>query len=143
MSNTTATIIPTAPAHDLWGSGLAFTGDRLTDCVTFAREALAHVGFGGFEDSPYEDVVACHEGGVPVTVAVLPLPTEAWEMTLADLEALIDDGVVEHGASLCIGRALLSDVPLPAHLRFDVMGVCMNPEIGHVRVRHLRGVWQS
>lgn len=96
-----------------------------------------------FEETPYSDVLACREGDLLVTVAVLPVPAEGFGMTLDDLQLLIDDDVVAHGAALCIGRALLSRADLPSHLRFDVVSVCANPEARRVRVHHVRGAWQS
>lgn len=143
MSNSTATTTPTAPVHEIWGSELDATGDYMADCVGFTREALSHVGFSRFEDTPWEDVIACSDGDVPVTVAVMAVPTEGWEMTLEDLESLIDDEVRAKGAAMCIGRALATDGPLPERLRFDVVSACINPEVGRVRVHHVRGAWQS
>ena len=139
----TATITPTVPVHELWEATAPVTGDYARDCAELAREALSHVGFSRFEETPFEDVLACREGDLPVTVAVLPVPVEGFEMTLADLESLIDEDVVAHGAALCVGRALASEGPLPSHLRFDVVSVCVNLDAGRVRVHHVRGAWQS
>lgn len=141
--NETVTIIPTGAVHELWEATTAVTGDYARDCAELAREALSHVGFTQFEETPYADVLACREGDLPVTVAVLAVPVEGFGMTLDDLQSLIDDDVVAHGAALCIGRALLSGDELPSHLRFDVVSVCANPEAGRVRVHHVRGAWQS
>ena len=48
MSETT-TATPTAAAiHERWEADTPVTGDYLADCVEFAREALAHVGFDRF-----------------------------------------------------------------------------------------------
>jgi hypothetical protein len=88
-------------------------------------------------------VLACREGDLPVTVAVLAVPVDGFEMTLDDLQSLIDEDVVAQGAALCVGRALASEGPLPSHLRFDVVSVCVNLEAGRVRVHHVRGAWQS
>ena len=89
-----------------------------------------------------------------------------FEMTLADLESLIDEDVVAHGAALCVGHALASEGPLPERLRFDVVSVRVNLDAGrshaerfalsrehdcltsistprYVRVHHVRGAWQS
>ena len=78
-----------------------------------------------------------------MTVAVLPVPVEGFEMTLDDLMSLVDDEVRMEGAAMCIGRALLNDEPLPERLRFDVMSVCANIDAGRVRVHHVRGAWRS
>ena len=59
------------------------------------------------------------------------------------LESLIDDDLIAHGATLCVDRALASEGPLPSHLRFDVVSVCVNLDAGRVRVHHVRGAWQS
>ena len=139
----TATIVPTAAVCERWEATTPVTGDYARDCAELAREALSHVGFSRFEETPFEDVIACMEGDLPVTVAVLAVPVEGFEMTLDDLQSLIDDEVVMRGASLCIGRALLSDGPLPERLRLDVMSVCPNLDAGRVRVHHVRGAWQS
>ena len=139
----TATIVPTAAVCERWEATTPVTGDYARDCAELARETLSHVGFTQFEETPVEDVLACMEGDLPVTVAVLAVPVEGFEMTLDDLQSLIDDEVVMRGASLCIGRALLSDGPLPERLRFDVMSVCPNLDAGRVRVHHVRGAWQS
>ena len=74
---------------------------------------------------------------------MLAIPAEGFEMTLADLESLIDEDVVAHGAALCVGRALASEGSLPERLRFDVVSVCVNLDAGRVRVHHVRGAWQS
>ena len=139
----TATITPTVPVHELWEATTPVTGDYTRDCAELAREALSHVGFTDFEETPFEDVLACREGDLPVTVAVLPLPTEMWETTLDDLQGMVDDDVRAKGAALCIAHALGSDGPLPSHLRFDVVSVCVNLDAGRVRVHHVRGAWQS
>ena len=113
----TATITPTVPVHERWEATTPVTGDYARDCAELAREALSHVGFTRFEETPFEDVLACCEGDLPVTVAVLPVPVEGFEMTLDDLQSLIDEDVVAHGAALCVGRALASDGPLPERLQ--------------------------
>ena len=142
MSETsTATIVPTA--DERWNAIAEVTGDYLADCVALAREALSRVGFTHFEESPYADVLACREGDMPVTVAVMAAPIEGFEMTIDDLQSLIDDETVIHGASLCIGRALLTEGELPRRMRFDVVSVCPNYDAGRVRVHHIRGAWQS
>ena len=139
----TATIVPTAAIAGRWEATMPVTGDYARDCAELAREALSHVSFTRFEETPFEDVLACREGDLPVTVAVLPVPAEGFEMTLADLESLIDEEVVAHGAALCVGRALASEGPLPSHLRFDVVSVCADIDAGRARVHHVRGAWQS
>ena len=126
----TATIVPTAAIAERWEATTPVTGDYARDCAELAREALSHVGFTRFEETPFEDVV-------------LPVPVEGFEMTLDDLQSLIDEDVVAHGAALCVGRALASDGPLPERLRFDVVSVCVNLDAGRVRVHHVRGAWQS
>ena len=82
--NETATITPTAAIAERWEAATPVTGDYARDCVELARETLSHVGFTHFEETPYSDVLACMEGDLPVTVAVLPVPVEGFEMTLAD-----------------------------------------------------------
>ena len=143
MNETTATAEPTAAACQRWDATAPVTGDYLADCTELAREALSHVGFTHFEETPYPDVLACREGDLPVTVAVMAVPAEFFGMTIGDLESLIDDDVRAHGAALCIGRALLSGEALPERLRFDVVGVCMSATEPRVRVHHVRGAWQS
>jgi hypothetical protein len=59
-----ATITPAQQVHQCWQAGPIASGD-------YTREASEHIGFTGFEDSPYEDVIACSEGGVPVNVTRL------------------------------------------------------------------------
>ena len=137
----TAPIVPTAAIAERWEATTPVTGDYARDCAELAREALSHVGFSHFEETPFEDVLACREGDLPVTV--LAIPAEGFEMTLADLESLIDEDVVAHGAALCVGRALASEGSLPERLRFDVVSVCVNLDAGRVRVHHVRGAWQS
>lgn len=141
--NETTTATPTTAIHELWEATASVTGDYARDCSEFARDALAHVGFDRFEETPFADALACHDGDVPVTVAVLPLPPEMWETTLDDLQGMVDDDVRAKGAALCVAHALGSDGPLPGRLRFDVMSVCVNLEVGRVRVHHVRGAWQS
>ena len=58
----TATITPTVPVRELWEATAPVTGDYARDCAELAREALSHVGFTGFEETPFEDVLACREG---------------------------------------------------------------------------------
>ena len=89
--NETATIVPTAAIAKRWEATTPVTGDYARDCAELAREALSHVGFSRFEETPFEDVLACREGDLPVTVAVLPVPVEGFEMTLDDLQSLIDE----------------------------------------------------
>ena len=137
----TATVIPIV--QERWDASTRVTGDYLADCAELAREALSHVGFTHFEETPYPDVLACREGDLPVTVAVMAVPAEFFGMTIGDLESLIDDDVRAHGAALCIGRALLSGEALPERLRFDVVGVCMSATEPRVRIHHVRGAWQS
>ena len=76
----TATITPTVPVRELWEATAPVTGDYARDCAELAREALSHVGFSHFEETPFEDVLACREGDLPVTVAVLPVPVEGFEI---------------------------------------------------------------
>jgi|GEM_PF-1155543 len=147
MSDNTATLTKptetTPTVHELWDSDSPVTGDYLADCVAFVRESLEHVGFDGFEEVPFADVIACHDHGVPVTVAVVALPSEEWETTLDDVERMVGDEERAKGAALCVARALSSDGPLPERMRFDVASACVNLEVGRVRVHHVRGVWQS
>ena len=82
----TATIVPTAAISERWEAAAPVTGDYARDCAELAREALSHVGFSSFEETPFEDVLACREGDLPVTVAVLPVPVEGFEMTLLDYQ---------------------------------------------------------
>ena len=69
----TETIVPTAAIAERWEATTPVTGDYARDCAELAREALSHVGFSRFEETPFEDVLACREGDLPVTVAVLPV----------------------------------------------------------------------
>jgi hypothetical protein len=137
------TIAPAAGVHECWATDAPRTTDYTELCVSLAREALEHYGYDRFEDSPYEDVIACHLGGEAVTVNVLCLPAEAWEMTAADVESLMDDEFVMRGASLCVARELLGEGEPSDRLRFDVMSVCLNPQAARVRVHHIIGAWQS
>ena len=106
--------------------------------MELARETLSHVGFTQFEETPYSDVIACMEGDLPVTVAAPPVPIEGFEMTLDDLQSLVDDEVRMEGA-MHIGRALFCGESLPERLRFDVTTMCANIDAGRVRVHHVRG----
>ena len=139
----TAPIVPTAAIAERWEATTPVTGDYARACAELAREALSHDGFPGIAKTPFEDVLACCEGDLPVTVAVLPVPVEGFEMTLDDLQSLIDEDVVAHGAALCVGRALAAEEPLPERLRFDVVSVCANLDAGRVRIHHVRGAWQA
>ena len=143
MTENTTITAPTAAVHELWQSDTPVTGDYARDCCELAREALAHVGFTGFEETPFEDAIACKDGDVAVVAAVVPLPAEMWETSLGDLQGMVDDEVRAKGAALCVSHAVCSDGPLPERLRFDVMSVCVNLEVGRVRVHHVRGAWQS
>ena len=58
----TATIVPTAAIAERWEATTPVTGDYARDCAELAREALSHVGFSSFEETPFEDVLACSEG---------------------------------------------------------------------------------
>lgn len=136
----TATIIPIV--QERWDATTRVTGDYLADCAKLAREALSRVGFTQFEESPYADVLACREGDLPVTVAVMSIPAEGFDMTIADVQELCDD-VRTHGAALCVARALLIEGGLPERLHFDVVGVCMSATEPRVRIHHVRGAWQS
>lgn len=136
------TSFPPASVAERWQTTASVTGDYARDRAELAREALSHVGFTHFEETPYADVLACREGDLPVTVAIMAIPAEAFGMTIGDLESLIDD-VRAHGAALCIGRALLGGGELPERLRFDVVSVCMSATELRVRVHHVRGAWQS
>lgn len=130
----TATVIPIV--QERWDASTRVTGDYLANCAELAREALSRVGFTQFEESPYADVIACLEGDLPVTVAVMSIPAEGFDMIIADVQELCDD-VRTHGAALCVARAL------PERLRFDVVGVCMSATEPRVRIHHVRGAWQS
>ena len=136
----TATVIPIV--QERWDASTRVTGDYLADCAELAREALSRVGFTQFEESPYADVITCREGDLPVTVAVMAIPAEGFDMTIADVQELCDD-VRTHEAALCVARALLTEGDLPERLRFDVVGVCMSATEPRVRVHHVRGAWQS
>lgn len=136
----TATVIPIV--QERWGASTRVTEDYLADCAELAREALSRVGFTQFEESPYADVIACREGDLPVTVAVMAIPAEGFDMTIADVQELCDD-VRTHEAALCVARALLTEGGLPERLRFDVVGVCMSATEPRVRIHHVRGAWQS
>ena len=140
MTETTTTATPTAAISERWEAATPVSGDYTRDCCELAREALSHVGFSRFEEAPYTDVIACSEGDLPVTVAVLPAPPEGFEMTLEDLQQLIDDEVVVRGA-VYRPRAAVRRPP-PERLRFDVVSVCVNLDAGRVRVHHVRGTWQ-
>lgn len=135
----TATVIPIV--QERWGASTRVTEDYLADCAELAREALSRVGFTQFEESPYADVIACR-GDLPVTVAVMAIPAEGFDMTIADVQELCDD-VRTHEAALCVARALLTEGGLPERLRFDVVGVCMSATEPRVRIHHVRGAWQS
>ena len=86
-----------ATSAERWEATTPVTGDYARDCAELAREALSHVGFTRFEETPFEDVLACCEGDLPVTVAVLPVPVEGFEMTLDDLQSLIDEDASRTG----------------------------------------------
>ena len=141
MSTSTAAL--TAAISERWETGTTVTGDYARDCMEVAAEALAHVGFTHVDTTPWDDVLSCMEGDLPVTVCVLPVPVEGFELTLGDVESLIDDEVAARGAAMCMCSALMADVPLPEHIRFDVMSVCLNLDAARVRVHHVRGVWQG
>lgn len=136
----TATIIPIV--QERWDATTRVTGDYLADCAKLAREALSRVGFTQFEESSYADVIACREGDLPVTVTVMAIPAEGFDMTIADVQELCDD-VRTHEVALCVARALLTEGGLPERLRFDVVGVCMSATEPRVRIHHVRGAWQS
>ena len=141
MSN--ATIAPPAASRERWETGTTVTGDYARDCMEVAAEPLAHVGFTHVDATPWEDVLSCMEGDLSVTVCVLPVPPEGFELTLDDVQGMCDDEVAARGAAMCVCSALMADVPLPEHVRFDVMSVCLNLGAGRVRVHHVRGVWQG
>lgn len=142
MSTSTATA-PTAAIHERWETGTAVTGDYARDCMAVAAETLEHVGFTHVDATPWDDVLSCMEGDLPVTVCVLPVPTEGWDLTLDDVQGMCDEKVAAHGAAMCVCSAFMADAPLPEHVRFDVMSVCLNLGAGRVRVHHVRGVWQG
>lgn len=52
----TATIVPTAAIAERWEAAAPVTGDYARDCAELAREALSHVGFTRFEETPFECV---------------------------------------------------------------------------------------
>lgn len=60
-----------------------------------------------------------------------------------DLQGIVDDDMRAKGAALCVVRTVGSDGPLPEHVRFDVMSMCINLDAGRVRLHHVRGAWQS
>ncbi|MBR3384630.1 MAG: hypothetical protein IKG69_05430, partial [Atopobiaceae bacterium] len=70
MTENTTIAAPTAAIHELWQADTPVTGDYARDCCELAREALAHVGFTGFEETPFEDAIACKDGDVAVVAAV-------------------------------------------------------------------------
>ena len=88
----TATIVPTAAIAERWEATTPVTGDYARDCAELAREALSHVGFTRFEETPFEDVLACREGDLPVTVAVLPVPVEGFECFCQSVVPQIHEG---------------------------------------------------
>ena len=139
----TMSAAPTAAIRERWESESLVTGDYARDCMEVAAEALAHVGFTHVDAAPWEGVLSCMEGDLPVTVRVLPVPVEGFGMTLDNVESLIDGEVAARGAAMCVCSAVMADVPLPEHVRFDVMSVCLNLDAGRVRVHHVRGVWQG
>ena len=73
----TATITPTVPVRELWEATAPVTGDYARDCAELAREALSHVGFSHFEETPVEDVLACREGDLPLPSPFSPCPSRA------------------------------------------------------------------
>lgn len=73
----TATIVPTATIAERWEATTPVTGDYARDCAELAREALSHVGFTRFEETPFEDVLACCEGASPSPSPCCPCPWRA------------------------------------------------------------------
>ncbi len=71
MTETAAAIEPTSMTCQRWDASTRVTGDYLADCAELAREALSHVGFTHFEETPYADVLACREGDL-LTEGELP-----------------------------------------------------------------------
>lgn len=141
--STSTTAAPTAAIRERWESESLVTGDYARDCMAVAAETLEHVGFSHVDATPWEDVLSCMEGDLPVTVCVLPVPTEGWELTLDDVQGMCDGEVAARGAAMCVCSAVMADAPLPEHARFDVMSVCLNLGAGRMRVHHVRGVWQG
>jgi hypothetical protein len=76
MSQTT-TITRTVPVHELWEATAPVTGDYARDCAELAREALSHVGFTRFEETPFEDVLACRERDPSSLSPSFPCPWRA------------------------------------------------------------------
>ncbi len=141
--STSTTAAPTAAIRERWESESLVTGDYARDCMAVAAETLEHVGFSHVDATPWEDVLSCMEGDLPVTVCVLPVPTEGWELTLDDVQGMCDCAVPALSAAMCVCSAVMADVPLPEHARFDVMSVCLNLGAGRMRVHHVRRVWQG
>ena len=139
----TMSAAPTAAIRERWESESLVTGDYARDCMEVAAETLAHVGFTHVDATPWEDVLSCMEGDLPVTVAVMCVSPEGFAMTLQELEVMCDRELALHGASLCAVSAIMADAPVPEHARFDVMSVCLLPEVPRARVHHIRGVWQA
>lgn len=130
--------------HKLWeGVEAPTTGDYERDCVEFAVTALTNIGYSGFRRRPFSPSLTCDGDGKRISVCVLPLGVEDFEMTLDDLHELIDDFVVEIGSQICIADARATGDDVPPNLRFDVMSVCLNPSIHRVRIHHVRSVWES
>ena len=75
--NETATTTPTAAIAERWEAATPVTGDYARDCAELAREALSHVGFSRFEETPFEDVLACREGDLPSPSPCFPCPWRA------------------------------------------------------------------
>lgn len=50
------------------------TGDYARDCAELAREALSHVGFTRFEETPFEDVPPAARATSPSPSPCCPCP---------------------------------------------------------------------
>ena len=126
--------------HERWEEMATYIGDYVGGCVKFACDALEHMGFTDVYQTLFPDFVSSFEGDVPVSVGVIALPPERWDITLDEMDELIDDNVRRQGEAFCMFRALAhEDAPLERQ-RFDVMGVCLNLENPGVRLRHIKGV---
>ena len=53
---------------------------------------------------------------------------------------MCDGEVAARGAAMCVCSAVMADVPLPEHARFDVMSVCLNLDAGRMRIHYVCGV---
>ena len=97
-------------------------------------------------DAPRTRRSSSSTGGTSRSAATLQKgtpPSDMWVTTLDNLQGMVDDDVRAKGAALCIAHGSAQRDPLPGRPRFDVMSVCVNLEVGRVRVHHVREPWQS